>query len=102
MIRLTVSYNLPSGSDEEEFIAWRLTEHQRNNEAMPGVVRTDFARIIETWSNEEPPEYSFQTTVDWPDLESFERGFYDAAVQEKLQENLKRLASYTFTVSEVY
>ncbi|MEM7501157.1 MAG: hypothetical protein AAF417_03915 [Pseudomonadota bacterium] len=102
MIRLTVSYNLPHDSDEEEFIAWRLSEHQRNNESMPGVVRTDFARIVDTWSNGETPEYAFQTTVDWPDRESFERGFYDAAVQEKLQENLKRLASYTFTVSEVY
>ncbi|MCA9903573.1 MAG: hypothetical protein KC547_06930, partial [Anaerolineae bacterium] len=28
MIRLTVMYNLPPGSDEEAFLNWRLGEHQ--------------------------------------------------------------------------
>ena len=37
MIRLTVLYNLPEGTDEAEFLRWRLGEHQAENAAMPGV-----------------------------------------------------------------
>ena len=47
MIRLTVMYNLPEGTDEDEFLKWRLGEHQEENASMPGVIRTDFARIYE-------------------------------------------------------
>lgn len=47
------------------------------------------------------PPYRFQTTVDWPDRDSFEKGFYDDSVQEKLSENLKRLGEHAFIVSEV-
>ncbi|MFK8014079.1 MAG: hypothetical protein AB8G17_01395 [Gammaproteobacteria bacterium] len=101
MIRLTVLYNLPDGQSEASFLAWRLSEHQHNNESMPGVQRTDFARITKVWPDSGQPEYRFQTTVEWPNRESFETGFYDEAVQAKLRENLKRLGDYTFMVSEV-
>jgi hypothetical protein len=37
MIRLTVLYNLPDGADEEQFLSWRLTDHQQTNESMPGI-----------------------------------------------------------------
>lgn len=47
------------------------------------------------------PPYRFQTTVDWPDRESFERGFYADAVQSSLQENLEKLGDYTFMISEI-
>lgn len=101
MIRLTVLYSLPEDTVEEDFLAWRLSEHQATNESMPGVVRTDFARIIECWPDGSLPSYRFQTTIDWPDRESFEAGFRNEAVQAKLHENLKKLGDYSFTVSEI-
>ena len=101
MIRLTVLYNLPAGADEEEFLNWRLTTHQENNQSMPGVLRTDFARITDCWPDSSIPGYRFQTIVEWPDRDAFEAGFYDGEVQAELAENLKRLGDYTFVVSEV-
>jgi len=101
MIRLTVLYNLPDGQSESSFLAWRLSEHQQNNESMPGVQRTDFARITEVWPESVQPKYRFQTTVEWPDRESFDAGFHNEAVQAKLHENLKKLGDYTFMVSEI-
>ena len=101
MIRLTVLYNLPEDEAEEAFLEWRLSEHQDANASMPGVVRTDFARITECWPEGSMPPYRFQTTVDWPDRESFERAFYDEAVQSSLQENLEKLGDYAFMISEI-
>jgi len=101
MIRLNVLYNLPENEDEDAFLKWRLSEHQDANASMPGVVRTDFARITDFWPEGSMPSYRFQTTVDWPDRESFERGFYDDAVQTGLRENLKKLGDYVFIVSEI-
>jgi len=101
VIRLTVLYNLPDDADEEEFLNWRLTKHQQNNQAMPGVVRTDFARISDYWPQGSMPKYSFQTIVEWPDREAFEAGFYQETVQEKLKNDVKRLGDYSFVVSEV-
>jgi len=101
MIRLTVLYNLPDGADQEKFLSWRLTDHQQTNESMAGVVRTDFARITDCWPEGSMPGYRFQTTIEWPDRESFEASFYDEAVQAKLKENLKRIGDHSFFVSDV-
>ena len=94
-------YNLPDGADEDEFLNWRLNEHQQANESMPGVVHTGFARITDCWPKGSMPDYRFQTTVEWPDRKAFEAGFYDEGVQVELNENLKRLGDYSFIVSEV-
>ena len=94
-------YNLPDGTDEDEFLNWRLNEHQQANESMPGVVNTGFARITDCWPKGSMPDYRFQTIVEWPDREAFEAGFYDEGVQAELNENLKRLGDYSFIVSEV-
>lgn len=101
MIRLTVLYNLPDGADEAEFLSWRLTDHQQTNESMPGVGRTDFARITDCWPIGSMPGYRFQTTLEWPDRETFEISFYDETVQAKLKENLRRVGDYSFFVSDV-
>ncbi|MCA9911441.1 MAG: hypothetical protein KC519_22460 [Anaerolineae bacterium] len=101
MIRLTVMYNLPPGSDEEAFLNWRLGEHQASNSSMPGVLRTDFARVDYRWPGQVEPPYRFMTIAEWPDRESFERGFYDAQVQAELQENLKKIHNPLFLISEV-
>lgn len=96
MIRLTVLYNLPPGQDEEEFVEWRLGEHQSANMSIEGVVATQFHRILEDGE----PAYRFMTTVDWPDRETFERGFYDPQVQAHLEVNLKKISDPLFLVSE--
>lgn len=101
MIRLTVLYNLAEGQSEASFIEWRLSDHQQHNQSIPGVVRTDFARITDSWPAGATPEFQFQTTVDWPDRESFEKGFNSDAVQTRLIEDLKRLGDHTFLISEI-
>ena len=101
MIRLTVFYNLSPDADEEEFLKWRLTEHQDANLAIEGVVRTDFSRIDEAWPEGTDPPYRFMTTVDWPDMESFKKGFYDPEVQAGLEENLKMLSNPVFLIGEI-
>lgn len=100
MIRLTVLYNLPEGTDEREFLQWRLTEHAASNASIPGVVHTDFSIVDGSWPSGAPPRFRFMTTVEWEDRESFERGFYDATVQSELQDNLKRMADPMFLISE--
>lgn len=101
MIRLTVLYNLPEGTEEDDFLEWRLSEHQQSNESMPGVIRTDFARITECWPDGSLPDFRFQTTADWADRDSFEAGFRNDEAQSQLRENLKKLGDYTFMVSEI-
>ena len=101
MIRLTVLYNLSPDTDEEEFLKWRLTEHQDANLAIEGVVRADFSRIDQAWPEGTNPPYRFVTTVDWPDMESFKKGFYDPEVQAGLEENLKMLSNPVFLISEI-
>lgn len=100
MIRLTVSYNLPQGSDVEEFLAWRLGEHHQSNQSMPGVIRTDFGRIIDSWPSADS-SFTFQTICEWADRESFEQSFYAEAVQLKLKKDLLKLDDYEFTITDV-
>lgn len=101
MIRLTVLYNLQPYVDETEFLEWRLTDHQKNNMAVQGVTRSDFAQITEAYPNESQPPYRFMTTADWPDTESFRSDFYDEEYQVSLRENLKMLKDPLFLVSEI-
>lgn len=105
MIRLTVLYNLPEGVDEEEFLRWRLGEHQASNEGMSGVVHTDFGRVDYRWTPENSPvpaPYRFMTIADWDDRESFEKSFYDPASLSKLiNHDIKKIADPLFFVSEI-
>ena len=107
MIRLLVIYNLPPGSDEEEFLRWRLGEHQESNASMPGVLRTDFARITEAPVPGAPappegsPPWRFMTIAEWDTREEFESSFYNSALQAELEENVGRIADAVFLVTEV-
>ncbi|MEM7800982.1 MAG: hypothetical protein AAF633_17445, partial [Chloroflexota bacterium] len=85
----------------DEFLQWRLTEHQQSNSSMQGVIKTDFARIHQAALSNEPPPYRFMTTVDWPDQASFEAGFYDPDVQSGLEKNLEMLSNPLFLISEI-
>jgi hypothetical protein len=99
MIRLTVVYNLPPGQDEDEFLEWRLGEHQSANMSIGGVVASQFHKVLSD-AGGSAPAYRFMTTVDWPDWESFEKGFYDPRVQEELEENVQKICDPLFLVSE--
>jgi hypothetical protein len=99
MIRLTVLYNLPPDQDEDEFLQWRLGEHQSANMSIEGVVASQFHRVLGD-ADGTAPAYRFLTTLDWPDLESFEKGFYDPQVQAELKENLEKISNPVFLVSE--
>jgi hypothetical protein len=101
MIRLTVLYNLKPFVDEEEFLQWRLMEHQNANASIHGVIRTDFARIDAAWPPETKPPYRFMTTLDWADLENFKQGFYDPEVQAGLKKNMEMLSDPVFLISEI-
>jgi hypothetical protein len=101
MIRLTVLYNLQPYVDEDEFLQWRLTDHQEENMSIPGVIRSDFARIDQSWPPETNPPYRFMTTADWPDMATFESAFYAPANLEGLQKNLKMLKDPVFLISEI-
>lgn len=100
MIRLTVLYNLPEGTDEAEFLRWRLGEHQAENAAMPDVLHTDFGRIDERWTFDNPkekPPYRFMTIAEWPDRESFEAAFY----ADSPDDDLSRMSESVFLISEI-
>ena len=99
MIRLPVLYNLPPGQDEDEFLRWRLGEHQSANMSIGGVVASQFHRVFDDAAGA-APAYRFLTTLDWPDRESFEKGFYDPQVQAELEENLQKISGPLFIVSE--
>lgn len=101
MIRLSVLYSLPPGTDEAEFLRWRLGEHQQSNLAIPGVIRTDFARVVDAWPEGVRSPYRFLTTVEWPDRESFRQGFYDSSVQAKLGQDVEKIHGSLFLISEV-
>ena len=99
MIKLTVLYNLPPESNHEEFIKWRTTEHQKENMALPGIIKSDFYEIKKSWEKEAAP-YRYMTEAYYPDMATFERSFFDPAYQEKLAESLKRIADPLFIISE--
>jgi hypothetical protein len=99
MIRLTVLYNLPPDQDEDEFLKWRLGEHQSANMSIEGVIASEFHKVLGDAAGA-APAYRFLTTLDWPDRESFERGFYEPRVQAELEENLRKISDPLFIVSE--
>lgn len=99
MVKLTVLYNLPPGASHEEFIKWRTTDHQKDNMAMPGVIKSDFYLIKNAWKQDSLP-YRYLTEAYYPDMETFEKSFFDPDYQEKLAESLKRIAEPMFLISE--
>lgn len=104
MIRLTVMYNLLPDVDENEYLEWRLGEHQTANSSHEGVLRTDFAQATRGWTTDgdTPPRYKFMTTAEWDDMETFERAFYNADLQASMKENMAKLSDdYLYMVTEI-
>ncbi len=99
MVKLTVVYNLPPGADHEEFLRWRTTTHQKENMAMPGVIKSDFYVIRSAWKQDQPP-YRYMTEAYFPDMETFEKTFFDPDYQASLAKSLERIADPLFLISE--
>lgn len=99
MVKLTVLYNLPPGADHEEFLKWRTTTHQKNNMAMPGVIKSDFYIIKKAWKSDSAP-YRYMTEAYYLDMETFEKSFFDPDYQKKLAVSLERIAEPLFLISE--
>ena len=99
MVKLTVVYNLPPGADHEEFLKWRTTTHQKENMALPGVIKTDFYVIKSAWKRDQAP-YRYMTEAYFPDMETFEKAFFDPDYQAKLAISLERIADPLFLISE--
>jgi hypothetical protein len=99
MIKLTVMYNLAEGSDHDEFIRWRTTEHQEENMAIPGVLKSDFYVVKEAWKKDSLP-YRYMTEAYWPDMETFKQAFFDPEYQKQLTESLAKIKDPLFLISE--
>ena len=118
MIKLTVIYTLPEDADHKEFLKWRTTAHQKENMAVPGVIKGDFYAVREIYTHqtagtddksepgsedrleEGPLGYRYMTEAYWPDMESFKSAFFDSGYQERLMISLKKIADPIFIVSE--
>ena len=103
---MTVLYNLPPETDEAEFVRWRTTQHHQANIARPGVVRSDFYRVIGTPlvgpdrpASDRPP-YRFVTESWWPDYETFLASWNDPAEQARLVPAVAKIIDALFLVSE--
>jgi len=101
LIRLVVMYNLPEGADEAAFLDWRLNHHQDANSAIPGVLRTDFAKLVKAWPDQVIPRFRFATILEWPDMAAFEAAFYAPKLQAELLENIKRLGDHEYSICEI-
>jgi len=106
MVKVTVLYNLPPGSDEEAFVRWRTTEHHAANVSQRDVVRADFYRVVGT--PQLPPDrpasatapYRFITESYWPDLDAFRAAWDNPAEQARLLPAIARISDALFLVSE--
>jgi hypothetical protein len=106
MIKVTVLYNLPAGTDEEEFLRWRMTTHHEANIARSGVVRSDFYRVIGTpllgpdrpASSSTP--YRFMTEAYYESLEAFEASWNAPEEQARLMPAITKISDAVFLVSE--
>jgi hypothetical protein len=99
MIKLTVMYNLPPGANHEEFIKWRTTTHQKDNMSLVGIIKSDFYVVQRSWQRDQAP-YRYLTEAYFPDMQTFERTFFDPQYQEKLAESLQMITEPLFLISE--
>ena len=99
MVKLTVIYNLPPDADHEAFLKWRTTTHQEENASMPGLIKTDFYVVKRAWKQEKLP-YRDITEACFPDMETFEKSFFDPEYQAELAKSLELIADPIFLISD--
>ncbi|RIK46981.1 MAG: hypothetical protein DCC58_01430 [Chloroflexi bacterium] len=106
MIKVTVLYNLPEGTDEAEFVRWRTTEHNRANMARPGVLKGDFYRAVgqagvgTSHQRSDASPWRFMTEAYYPDRETFEAAWYAPEEQERLVPAVAKIRDAMFIISE--
>jgi len=106
VIKVTVLYNLPPGTDEEEFLAWRMGPHNSQNIADPRVIKSDFYRITGTPAvgPDRPASSSgpwrFMTEAFYDSRESFEASWNAPTEQDRLVTAFTRIADAVVLVSE--
>lgn len=100
MVKVTVLYNIAAGASVEDFLTWRTTEHQRDNAARPGVLRTDF--YVGRDLNGEPPRYRFITESFYADMATLEGSFLTERSQATIAQQVRdwQLEDFTFIISE--
>lgn len=106
MIKITVLYNLPADTNEDEFVQWRTTHHHAANIARPGVIRADFYRVIgmpmigEARPASDTAPYRFVTESYWNSYDEFIASWNDPAEQVRLVPAVAKIADALFLVSE--
>ncbi len=98
MVKLSVLYNLPEGSDHEAFIRWRTGEHQAENAAAPHVLKTDFYQCHATVLGE--PVFQYITEAYFASMEHLQASLLTDEALVKLKEDSKRGKDFIFLVSE--
>lgn len=106
MVKVTVLYNLPDGVDEDEFLAWRMGDHNSANVKTPGVLKGDFYRIVGTAmvgpdrpATDRGP-WRFVTEAYYASIESFEASWNAPEEQARLIPAFARIADAVVLVSE--
>jgi hypothetical protein len=106
MIKVTVLYNLPPGTDEDEFVRWRTTTHHTANIARADVIQSDFYKVVGTAAvgSERPATetapYRFVTESYYENMEAFRAYWESPAEQARLVPAVAKIADALFLVSE--
>ncbi len=106
MIKVTVLYNLTPETDEDEFVQWRTTDHHQANVSQPGVIKSDFYRIVGTplVGPDRPASatapFRFVTEAYWESIESFNEAWNDPKYQQRLAPAVAKITDATFLISE--
>lgn len=106
MVKVTVLYNLPPDTDEGEFLKWRMTTHHQANVASPGVIRSDFYRVLGTpmVGDERPassiPPFRFITEAYYESEASFRKAWNAPEEQARLVPAVAKIADAVFLISE--
>jgi hypothetical protein len=106
MVKVTVLYNLPPGTDEEEFVRWRMTTHHAANIARPDTICSDFYRVIgtagvgETHPASSRAPYRFITESYWESYEAFEAAWNNPGEQARLIPAFAKISDALPLISE--
>ncbi|MBX6351255.1 MAG: hypothetical protein IRZ11_07080 [Clostridia bacterium] len=102
MVKVTILYNLSDEADHDRFLAWRVGEHQAENAAGEGVVRTDF--YVAQAVGGETPRFRYITEVYYRDRRDMERHFLNPEMQTRIRRWIAEYGLKDFTVlcSEEY
>jgi len=99
MIKLTVMYNLPPEADPEEYLKCALQITKRKICLCRVSSKSDFYAVKSSWKRDDLP-YRYLTEAYYPDMETFEKSFFDPEYQVALAKSLERITDALFLISE--